>query len=151
MEYGELMTSVMLEIFPEGFPTDEQVNQMSYEEKTKLYALQKQLIHTFRERADSEILILQEKIKAFPSSPKESPQINQLQIVTRSTDVLPRQPVHEPPPKPTKTPRGKKTKFTPSQLPAIETKRRIRPNVFQLPTPPPKVSLPTYNKPPFYR
>ena len=41
-EYGELMTAVMLEIFPQGFPSDEQVKQMSHEEKSHLYVLQKQ-------------------------------------------------------------------------------------------------------------
>ena len=152
MEYGELMTSVMLEIFPNGFPTDEQVKEMSEEEKHALYLRQKELIHTFRERADNEILILQERIKELPPIHVDTTPLTKAPIETRSTEVLPRQPIREPIPKPSKTPRNRKqVKFVPSQLPTIEFKRRIRPPVQQLPTPPKKVKLATYNKPPFYR
>ena len=151
-EYGELMTAVMLEIFPQGFPSDEQVKQMSHEEKSHLYVLQKQLIHRFREKADEEILILQQRIKELPPLQPESVQLTKNSKETKSTEVLPRQPLHEPPPKPCHTPRYKKrTQFNSSKLPSIETRKRIRPPVQQLPTPPPKLVRTQYTKPPFHR
>ena len=152
MEYGELMSSVMLEIFPDGFPTDEQVSRMSEEEKQTLYSRQKELIFKFRERADNQILILQERIKALPPIYADPTPLTKTKIETRSTEVLPRQPIKEPPKKTSKTPRhNNQNKFVPSILPSIEFKRRIRPPVQQLPTPPKKVKFNTYNKPPFHR
>ncbi|EAX96643.1 hypothetical protein TVAG_023430 [Trichomonas vaginalis G3] len=74
------MTEVMFEIFPEGFPTDKDVENMSKEEKEILYEKQKQLIILFRSRADSKIKELQEVIQSIPlPAPRQ-------QLVRNSTE-----------------------------------------------------------------
>lgn len=77
MQYGELMTEVLREIFPGGFPSDADVAKMTKSQKEILYEKQKLVINTFRTRAEAKVHELQDILQSIPRVPI---------------------PVHEPPP-----------------------------------------------------
>ena len=60
---SELLISIIKEIFPEGFPSNEQINNMNIEEKQNLFLKQKLIISNFRKKADEKINELELIIK----------------------------------------------------------------------------------------
>lgn len=71
--YSSLMQICIDEIFPEGFPTDDDVTQMTDEQKKVLYEKQKGLIQLFRQRADQKILSLQQQLKVLIQKSDSAP------------------------------------------------------------------------------
>lgn len=151
MEYGELMSQVMLDIFPEGYPTDDDILKMSIEEKTQLYMRQKELISRFREKADEQILSLQQQIQSIPTAQshgnislnRESKSVEIIQNVNKETIVEP--------PKTQHLPSRRNVSFQQSKLPQIDVKKRnLQKQNVQPPPTQSKIRKPAYTKPPFH-
>lgn len=121
MLHSDIMLETIRKVLPDGLPTDEQVAQMTQEEKEQLYADQKLIMQMFRERSQTIIASMQERL-ARHTSHDQSPLLK-----TRS-ELKFSIPLGKPPPQNPAQPRTKEPRRTrPRVMTSCEKIRDKRP------------------------